>query len=156
VPAGVHDLGVHALDVLGGGPQLALHLGQLVGQEHIRGLDKSGEYGVSRLGGDVQTDAALVPVEDLEEKVDAVLGRDHSGADHAPAGVAVEALDLDDVGAVLREEGTARRDEPVLGYVDDPDAVQGQAHVRNVVPSRATTVRTRGHIDTTDRRRGAS
>jgi hypothetical protein len=108
--------------------QLPLNLRELVGDEDVGRLDQPREHALPGVRGDVERDAALVPVEDLGEVVDAVPAGHHAGRDDLPVGVAVKPLDLDHVGAVLGEDRRGRRHEPVLGHVDDADALERETH----------------------------
>ncbi len=86
------------------------------------------EHLAARRCGHIEGDAALVPVRHLEEVVDTVgLGR-QAVADHRAHRIAFDPFDLDDVGAPVAERGRGRRDEAVLGEVDDLDAHERQCH----------------------------
>ena len=79
--------------------------------------------------GQVEGQAPLAPVGVLEEDVD-VVGYDvEAGRGQAPHGVApLDVLDLDDLGAPVRQQGRGGRHEGVLGDLEDPDTLHDLAH----------------------------
>jgi len=81
VTFGKDELRVECEEVVGFGPQLAPDPGKLIGDVHVGPLHETFEDRAARGVRDIQRDATLVPVGELEQIVDAVRGRRQPVAD---------------------------------------------------------------------------
>jgi hypothetical protein len=111
--------------------QLGPHPGHLVGEEDVAGGRELVEH-VEPLGrAEVEADALLAAVRVLEEHVDVRLHeREAAALQQASHGVApLHVLDLDHLGAPVGEERGGRRDERVLGDLQDPHTLHDVGHL---------------------------
>ena len=97
-----------------------------VGQEIVCVREQFGRRGASVVVREVQHNAALGPVVQLERRAGAVLDAQHP-AEH-PRGVTVRRFDLDDVRAPVGEYPRRGRTRHPDAEFDDLDALQGSGH----------------------------
>ena len=125
------DVRIERADVLDRQPRPLQRAGQPVGQEHVRGGQQATEVLAAGVGLDVDRDAALAAVADLEDEVD-VGARVLPGetADHQrPTGVTrLDVLHLDDVGAPIRQRRTGGRHVRPRRQLDDAYSAQHFGH----------------------------
>src|SRR5579872_752343 len=115
------------------GPQLAQpvvaepHLfhdsGAKILQHDVGGRHQLGEDFLAALGAHVEAEAFLAPVVDRE--IDALAAHHRL---RAPGLLAAEFLDLDDLGAEVRQDHAAARPGLIPRQFQDPDAVEGSTH----------------------------
>ena len=109
--AGDDDVRVERADVVDGQPRAFQHRGQPIGQEHICAGKQAAKEFTTGLGLDVDRNAALAAVPELEDEVGVHAGGFASEAadNQGPARVAGgDAFYLDNVGAPVRQRGTRR------------------------------------------------
>ena len=95
-----------------------------VGDEDVGAIDEVGGDRTSLLGGQVQRDAALVAVVELERRVDLQVRHRQDGAER----VAIGRLDLDDVGSPVAEDACGGRSGHPHPHLDDPDPFHRSRH----------------------------
>ncbi|GLE54035.1 hypothetical protein ATCCBAA256_35970 [Mycobacterium montefiorense] len=106
------DLRIEGANVVDGQPGPFQCAGQPVGQEDIRSRQQAAEQLAARLGLDVDRDAALAAVTQLEDEVGVRAGRcagepaDHQGSPRVAEG---DTLHFDDVRAPVRKGRAGRR-----------------------------------------------
>ena len=113
-----------------------------VGQEDVGRFEEPVER-LDALGClEVEGDRPLAAVGECHREVDAALGpRPDPLGDQAAVRVALDALDVDDVGAPVGQQGSRHRHEHPLRQLDDPDPLEGQlaAHAPSPAGVRTTT-----------------
>src|SRR6185436_3822281 len=110
---------------------------QPVGEEHVRRGEQAPEILAAGVGLDVDRDAALTAVADLEDEVDVGTGvlPGEASDDQGPAGVTrLDVLHLDDVGAPIRQRRTGGRHVRPRRELDDAHAAQDFRHY-NALPT---------------------
>ena len=117
----INQPGVAAAELRTGNAQGAKFLRADIVDEDVGGIDQRQQVRASRLGLEVENDAAFIAVRAKEQRGHARFAR-RSGE---PRAVAVQRLDLDDVGAVVGKHLRRRGSEHDGGDVDDADARQG-------------------------------
>ena len=129
--AGVDDRRVDGADVVDVEPELGDGGREEVGEEDVRLADEVVEDRATLGRLDVDAHAPLATVGQLDEVVGAggQAGND-AGADQATLGVtSVGVLDLDDIGAPVREDGTCRGHKGPRGHLHDLDSLHERVHV---------------------------
>ena len=135
----VDDVRVAVANVVDVDAQSFPHVREVVGDEDVGGLDEPVQQLAPLVGRDVEPDGTLPAVGDLEHEVDAVAARNETRGHEAPLRVtAGRMLDLDDVGAPLREHRARDRDERPRRHLDH--AGSGQ-HVQHSTPKELTARR---------------
>ena len=82
------------------------------------------EHPLSILGLQVERNRALPSVGESHREVHPTAVRADPLRGKTPVGIAVEAINADDVGTPVGQERTGHRDEDPLGEFDDPDAIE--------------------------------
>ena len=118
VSARVDEARIDRAQIGGLDAQLAAHLRELVGDEHVGPRDEPLEHGPAVRVLQIQTDVALVAVHLLDEEVEVAGLRDEALLHHRAQPVALGPLDLHHVGAPVGEHGRGRRHEALLGDLE--------------------------------------
>ena len=117
--AGDDQMRMLAAQFFGAEPLLVQLAVAKIFQEHV-GAGQQPVHGLAVLGlGEIEHDAALAAVEQRKER--------DSHAAEAAGLVAGGRLDLDDLGAELRQDHAAGRPHHHVGHLDDPHAVKRQS-----------------------------
>ena len=125
--AGDDQMRMFAAQFLGAEPLLVEQAVAKILQKHV-GAGEQPVHGLAILGlGEVEHDAALAAVEQREER--------RSHAAEAAGLVAAGRLDLDDLGAQLRQDHAAGRAHHHVGHLDDPHALQRQSGLGHAIVS---------------------
>ena len=128
--AGVDEPRVALGEALGVEAEAREHDGAQVGDEHVGTIDEAERDVASRFLREVERDAPLAAVVELEGRIGRHL--EAGGAEEEPAErVAVGRLDLDHVGAPVGQDAGRRRARHPEGELDDPDALHGACHERS-------------------------
>ena len=127
--AHVDDVGVVGPDLLDPDLEFLADARELVGEEHVSGGGQLVEDLQPFRGGQIEPQAQLPAVGVLQQGVDVARHQGQTGRGQTTHGVtAFDVLDLDDLGAPVRQQGRRRRDKGVLGHLEDPDAPQYSSH----------------------------
>ena len=121
------DLRVERANVLDGEPGPLECAGQPIGQEDIRTGQQPAEQLAAHFGFDVDRDAALTAVAQLEDEVGIRAGGfagETADDQRAPGITRGDAFHLDHVGAPVRQGGTGRRYVGPRRQLDDPDTAE--------------------------------
>ena len=124
--------GAHVVDV---DTQLLAHRGQRAREEDVAGRRDAEERLAARVGGEVDDDAALAPVRDLEERVGAVDLEVEEVLEPALR-VPGRRLDLDHLGPEVGHDRAGRGDERPVRELDHLDSRERSGH-RVIPPGRS-------------------
>ena len=131
------EVRIERAEILDREPRSLERAGQPVGQKHVRGGQQAAEVLATPIGLDVDRDAALAAVADLEDEVDVGTGvlPGEASDDQGPAGVTrLDVLHLDDVGAPIRQRRTGGRHVRPRCELDDAHSAQHFRHC-NALPT---------------------
>ena len=129
VPARVDDPWVHAAEIFVGETQPLARVVEEAGEEDVGACDEAVQQLPAGGFGEVQTDAALVAPELLDDEVPAGRSRDEPAGDESPDRIAeARVLHLDHLGTPVAEHRPCRRHEAPLGHLEHADTVENARH----------------------------
>ena len=127
--ARVDDLRVHGAHVVDLDAELPAGGGQQRREEHVGAANQIVEHLATRVGADVDADAALAAVRVLEVHVDVGVGHERAGAHQAALRIAGHGVfDLDHVRAPVGQHAAGRGDEAPHRYFDDAHTLHRLLH----------------------------